>query len=166
MSWNHFNGYWVGFSLLNDSSLLSAPSQANVEIWILLACGNFFIPNPFVVLCVLDSEELIISVNWILLKMFQEWCWCLGSKEWMHLHGMDREWIRWGNVHSDCWARTKGQVQKLFHAWLFFFLLELKGGSCSQNLHSTRSLTRAFSPSSVIAGDRTKKQTCYGLQSF
>ena len=38
-----------------------------------------------------------------------------------------------------------------------FSSLEVTGGSFSQNLHSTRSLTRAFSPSSAIAGGRTKQ---------
>ena len=74
----------------------------------------------------------------------------------MHLHGMDREWIQWGNIHCDCWARTNGQVRKLCHARLFLSL-EFTGGLSSQNLQSTRSLTRAFSPSSVTAGDRTKE---------
>ena len=72
----------------------------------------------------------------------------------MHLHGMDREWIRWGNIHCDCWARTNGQVRKL---WLFSSL-GFTGGLSSQNLHTTRSLTRAFSPSSATAGNKMKEQ--------
>ena len=39
------------------------------------------------------------------------------------------------------------------------FSLEHKGGLSSQDLRSTRSLTRTFSPSSAIAGDRSKGQT-------
>ena len=64
---------------------------------------------------------------------------------------MDREWIRWGNIHFDCRARPQGQVERLIS--VSSFSLEHKGGLSSQDLRSTRSLTRAFSLSNAIAGD-------------
>ena len=55
-------------------------------------------------------------------------------------------------------GQALGTGRKDFFDIMLCFSLEHKGGSSSQDLRSTRSLTRAFSPSSATAGNKMKEQ--------
>lgn len=56
-----------------------------------------------------------------------------------------------------------GTGRQEFGSFQVVLSLEHVGGLSSQDLPSTRSLTSTFSPSSVIAGDRTGRQIFYLL---
>ena len=131
---------------------------------ILIACGNALVPNIRQTPNPLAAWSVLAGVVLVTYKWWTESSWTcprndadvLGIRNGCTFTGWTGSGYDGETFTVTAGPGQKDRCGKWFHTRLSSSL-KLKGGSSFQNLRSTRTLTRAFSPSSVIAGDRTKQ---------